>query len=158
MTKEEFIGFSYSAQHDMVLEALVRVTKNLEIMEKASGKPFAGTSKQNANDIKLLTILAEAFGKNELLWDYARLYKNGNISESNYKARCDECMARGAALFTGIGQQVYMEKSKPEPWEQLPESMRRGNTKPVYGLVDCGKRTTLEEYVKEIIKENNKES
>ena len=158
MTKEEFMGFSSSAQHDMVLEALVRVTKNLEIMEKASGKPFAGTSKQNANDIKLLTILAEAFGKNELLWDYARLYKNGNISESNYKAHCDECMARGSALFTGIGQQVYMEKSKPEPLEPLQESMCRGNTKPVYGLVDDGKRTTLEEYVKEIIKENIKES
>ena len=158
MTKEEFIGFSSSAQHDMVLEALVRVTKNLEIMEKASGKPFAGTSKQNANDIKLLTILADAFGKNELFWDYARLYKNGNISESNYKARCDECMARSNALFTDIGQQVYMEKSKPAPLEPLPESIRRGNTKPVYGLVDGGKRTTLEEYVKEIIKENNKES
>ena len=158
MTKAEFIGFSSSAQHDMVLEALVRVTKNLEIMEKASGKPFAGTSKQNANDIKLLTILADAFGKNELLWDYARMYKNGNISESNYKARCDECMARGSALFTDIGQQVYMEKSKPAPWKPLQESMRRGNTKPVYGLVDGGKRTTLEEYVKEIIKENNKES
>lgn len=68
MTKEEFKGFSSAAQHDMVLEALVRVTKNLEIMEKASGKPFAGTTKQNANDIKLLTILAEAFGKNELVW------------------------------------------------------------------------------------------
>ena len=158
MTKEEFMGFSSAAQHDMVLEALVRVTKNLEIMEKASGKPFAGTSKQNANDIKLLTILADAFGKNELLWDYARLYKNGNISESNYKVRCDECMALGTALFTDIGQQVYMEKSKQEPLEPLPESMRRGNTKPVYGLVDGGKRTTLEEYVKEIIKENNKES
>lgn len=158
MTKEEFMGFSYSAQHDMVLEALVRVTKNLEIMEKASGKPFAGTTKQNANDIKLLTILAEAFGKNELVWDYARVYKNGNISESNYKARCDECMARGAALFTGIGQQVYMEKSKDKYCKPLPESMRRGNTNPVYGLVDGGKRTTLEEYVKEIIKENNKES
>ena len=158
MTKEEFIGFSSSAQHDMVLEALVRVTKNLEIMEKASGKPFAGTTKQNANDIKLLTILADAFGKNELFWDYARLYKNGNISESNYKARCDECMVRSSALFTDIGQQVYMEKSKPEPWEPLPESMRRDNTKPVVGVVDGGKRTTLEEYVKEIIKENNKES
>ena len=155
MTKKEFMGFSSSAQHDMVLEALVRVTKNLEIMEKASGKPFAGTSKQNANDIKLLTILAEAFGKNELLWDYARLYKNGNISESNYKARCDECMARGAALYTDIGDKEYMEKSKPEPWEPLPESMRRGNTKPV---VDGSKRTTLEEYVKEQIKENIKEN
>ena len=128
MTKEEFIGFSSSAQHDMVLEALVRVTKNLEIMEKASGKPFAGTSKQNANDIKLLTILAEAFGKNELVWNHH-----------------DEILSRGAALYTDIGQQVYTEGSKD-------------NTKPVYGLVDGGKRTTLEEYVKEIIKENNKES
>ena len=141
MTKEEFIGFSSSAQHDMVLEALVRVTKNLEIMEKASGKPFAGTTKQNANDIKLLTILAEAFGKNELVWNHH-----------------DEILSRGAALYTGIGEKVYMEKSKPEPWEPLPESMRRGNAKPVYGLVDGGKRTTLEEYVKEIIKENIKES
>ena len=155
MTKKEFMGFSSAAQHDMVLEALVRVTKNLEIMEKASGKPFVGTTKQNANDIKLLTILADAFGKNELLWDYARLYKNGNISESNYKARCDECMARGAALYTGIGDKEYMEKSKPEPWEPLPESMRRGNTKPV---VDGSKRTTLEEYVKEQIKEKIKEN
>ena len=128
MTKEEFIGFSSWAQHDMVLEALVRVTKNLEIMEKASGKPFAGTTKQNANDIKLLTILAEAFGKNELVWNHH-----------------DEILSRGAALHTAIGQKIYTEGSKD-------------NTKPVYGLVDGGKRTTLEEYVKEIIKENNKES
>ena len=128
MTKEEFIGFSSSAQHDMVLEALVRVTKNLEIMEKASGKPFAGTAKQNANDIKLLTILAEAFGKNELVWNHH-----------------DEILSRGAALYTDIGQQVYTEGSKD-------------NTKPVVGVVDGGKRTTLEEYVKDIIKENNKES
>ena len=106
MTKEEFMGFSSAAQHDMVLEALVRVTKNLEIMEKASGKPFAGTTKQNANDSKLLTILAEAFGKNELVWDH-----------------------RDA------------EESKD-------------NTKPVVEVVDVGKRTTLEEYVKEIIKES----
>ena len=124
MTKEEFMGFSSAAQHDMVLEALVRVTKNLEIMEKASGKPFAGTTKQNANDIKLLTILAEAFGKNELVWNHH-----------------DEILSRGAALYTDIGQQVYTEGSKD-------------NTKPVYGLVDGGKRTTLEEYVKEIIKES----
>ena len=128
MTKEEFMGFSSSAQHDMVLEALVRVTKNLEIMEKASGKPFAGTTKQNANDIKLLTILAEAFGKNELVWNHH-----------------DEILSRGAALYTTIGQKVYTEGSKD-------------NTKPVVEVVDCGKRTTLEEYVKEIIKENNKES
>ena len=132
MTKEEFMGFSSAAQHDMVLEALVRVTKNLEIMEKASGKPFAGTSKQNANDIKLLTILAEAFGKNELVWNHH-----------------DEILSRGAALFTDIGQQVYTEGSKD-------------NTKPVVGVVNGGKRTTLEEYVKEQIKEkikeNNKES
>ena len=117
MTKEEFKGFSSAAQHDMVLEALVRITKNLEIMEKASGKPFAGTTKQRRNDIKLLTILAEAFGKNELVWDHH-----------------DEILSRGDA-----------EESKD-------------NTKPVVEVVDCGKRTTLEEYVKEIIKENNKES
>ena len=117
MTKEEFMGFSSAAQHDMVLEALVRVTKNLEIMEKASGKPFAGTTKQNANDIKLLTILAEAFGKNELVWNHH-----------------DEILSRGDA-----------EESKD-------------NTKPVVGVIDGSKRTTLEEYVKEIIKENIKES
>ncbi len=68
MTKEEFIGFSSEAQHNMVLEALVRVTKNLEIMEKESGTPFVGTSKQRRNDVTLLTILADAFGKNELMW------------------------------------------------------------------------------------------
>ena len=113
MTKEEFMGFSSAAQHDMVLEALVRVTKNLEIMEKASGKPFAGTTKQNANDIKLLTILAEAFGKNELVWNHS-----------------DGILSRGDA-----------EESK-------------GNTKPIVEVVDVGKRTTLEEYVKEIIKES----
>ena len=113
MTKEEFMGFSSAAQHDMVLEALVRVTKNLEIMEKASGKPFAGTTKQNANDIKLLTILAEAFGKNELVWNHH-----------------DEILSRGDA-----------EESKD-------------NTKPVVGVIDGSKRTTLEEYVKEIIKES----
>ena len=128
MTKEEFIGFSSAAQHDMVLEALVRVTKNLEIMEKASGKPFAGTSKQNANYIKLLTILADAFGKNELVWNHH-----------------DEILSRGATLYTDIGQKVYTEGSKD-------------NTKTVVSVVDGGKRTTLEEYVKEIIKENNKES
>ena len=71
MTKEEFKGFSSAAQHDMVLEALVRITKNLETMEKESGKPFMGTSKQRRNDVKLLTILAEAFGKNELVWEHS---------------------------------------------------------------------------------------
>ena len=113
MTKEEFKGFSSAAQHDMVLEALVRVTKNLEIIEKASGKPFAGTTKQNANDIKLLTILAEAFGKNELVWNHH-----------------DEILSRS-----------YAEESKE-------------NTKPIVGVIDGSKRTTLEEYVKEIIKES----
>ena len=124
MTKEEFMGFSSAAQHDMVLEALVRVTKNLEIMEKASGKPFAGTTKQNANDIKLLTILAEAFGKNELVWNHH-----------------DEILSRGYALHTGIEQKGDAEESKE-------------NTKPVVEVIDCSKRTTLEEYVKEIIKES----
>lgn len=96
MTKEEFIGFSSAAQHDMVLEALVRVTKNLETMEKESGKPFVGTAKQRRNDIKLLTILAEAFGKNELVWNHH-----------------DEILSRGAALYTGLGQKVYTEQLKP---------------------------------------------
>ena len=113
MTKEEFIGFSSAAQHDMVLEALVRVTKNLETMEKENGKPFVGTAKQRRNDVKLLTILAEAFGKNELVWNHH-----------------DEILSRGAS-----------EGSKD-------------NTKPVVGVIDVGKRTTLEEYVKEIIKES----
>ena len=109
MTKNEFMGFSSDAQHNMVLEALKRVTKNIEIIENESGRPFADTSKQRMNDIKLLTILADAFSKNELVW-------------------------------------------KP-----LPESMRRGNTKPVVGVVGGGKRTTLEEYIKEIVTEHNNE-
>ena len=137
MTKNEFMGFSSAAQHDMVLEALVRVTKNLEILEKENGKPFVGTVKQRKNDIKLLTILADAFGKNELVWNHH-----------------DEILSRVDALYTGIGQNVYMEKSKPEPLEPLPESIRRGNTKPVVGVVGGGKRMTVEEYVKEIIKES----
>ena len=113
MTKEEFMGFSSSAQHDMVLEALVRVTKNIEIIENEPRRPFADTDRQRMNDIKLLTILADAFGKNELVW-----------------AHHDEVLSRGAA-----------EESKD-------------NTKPVVEVVDVGKRTTLEEYVKEIIKES----
>ena len=124
MTKKEFMGFSSAAQHDMVLEALVRVTKNLEIIEKASGKPFVGTDKQNANDIKLLTILAEAFGKNELVWNHH-----------------DEILSCGDALYTGIEQNADAEESKD-------------NIKPVVEVVDVRKHTTLEEYVKEIIKES----
>ena len=98
MTKNEFMGFSSDAQHNIVLEALARVTKNIEIIENESGRPFADTSKQRMNDIKLLTILADAFGKNELI--------------------------------------------------------RAQNTKPVVRVVDGIKRTTLGEYVKEIIKES----
>ena len=142
MTKNEFMGFSSDAQHNMVLETLARVTKNIEIIENESGKPFADTSKQRMNDIKLLTILADAFSKNELVWN------------QKTKLTRDDTLERGAALHTGILLDEYIEKSKPAPWEQLPESMRRGNTKPVGG----GNRITLEEYVKEIIKENNKES
>lgn len=106
MTKEEFKGFSSAAQHDMVLEALVRITKNLETIEKESGKPFVGTVKQRRNDVKLLTILAEAFGKNELVWKH---------SESTR----DEVLSR-FALYTGIWQKAYMEKSKPAPWDTAP--------------------------------------
>ena len=123
MTKEEFKGFSSAAQNDMVLEALVRVMKNIEIIENEPGRPFTDTNGQRMNDIKLLTILAEAFCKNELVW------------AQKSKSTRDE-------------------KSKPAPWKPLPESMRRGNTKPVVGVVGGGKRMTVEEYVKENIKEN----
>ena len=105
MTKEEFIGFSSEAQHNMVLEALARVTKNIEIIENEPRRPFADTDRQRMNDIKLLTILANAFGKDELVWNHH-----------------DEILTRGYALYTDIGQN--------------------------------GKRMTLEEYVKEIIKES----
>jgi hypothetical protein len=114
MTKEEFKGFSSAAQHDMVLDALVRITKNLETIEKESGKPFVGTVKQRRNDVKLLTILAEAFGKNELVWKHSE--------STRYEVKMiprDEVLSR-FALYTGIGQKVYMEKSKPAPWDTAP--------------------------------------
>lgn len=114
MTKEEFKGFSSAAQHDMVLDALVRITKNLETIEKESGKPFVGTVKQRRNDVKLLTILAEAFGKNELVWKHSE--------STRYEVKMiprDEVLSR-LALYTGIGQKVYMEKSKPAPWDMAP--------------------------------------
>lgn len=114
MTKEEFKGFSSAAQHDIVLEALVRITKNLETMEKESGKPFVGTVKQRRNDVKLLTILAEAFGKNELVW------KHSESTRDKVKMILrDEVLSR-FALHTGIMQKVYMEKSKPAPWDKAP--------------------------------------
>lgn len=114
MTKEEFKGFSSDAQHDMVLDALVRITKNLETIEKESGKPFVGTVKQRRNDVKLLTILAEAFGKNELVWKHSE--------STRYEVKMiprDEVLSR-FALYTGIGQKVYMEQSKPAPWDTAP--------------------------------------
>lgn len=114
MTKEEFKGFSSAAQHDMVLDALVRITKNLETMEKESGKPFVGAVKQRRNDVKLLTILAEAFGKNELVW------KHSESTRDKVKMILrDEVLSR-FALHTGIMQKVYMEKSKPAPWDKAP--------------------------------------
>lgn len=109
MTKEEFKGFSSAAQHDMILEALVRVTKNLEIMEKESGKPFVGTAKQRRNDIKLLTILAEAFGKNELIWDNARVHKNSHgvtMDAGKY--------VPNKVVITGVGMERYNNKSMAE--------------------------------------------
>lgn len=104
MTKKEFMGFSSAAQHDMVLEALVRVTQNLETMEKESGKPFEGTSKQRRNDIKLLTILAEAFGKNELVWK-----KKPAVTVDAGKYIPDKKIA-----VVGIGMERYNEKSMEE--------------------------------------------
>lgn len=104
MTKKEFMGFSSAAQHDMVLEALVRVTQNLETMEKESGKPFKGTSKQRRNDIKLLTILAEAFGKNELVWK-----KKPAVTVDAGKYMPDKKIA-----VVGVGMERYNEKSMAE--------------------------------------------
>ena len=104
MTKEEFKGFSSAAQHDMVLEALVRITKNLETMEKESGKPFMGTSKQRRNDIKLLTILAEAFGKNEL------------VLEQKPRVTVDvgKYVPSDKVVVVGVGMERYNNKSMAE--------------------------------------------
>lgn len=104
MTKKEFMGFSSAAQHDMVLEALVRVIQNLETMEKESGKPFVGTVKQRRNDIKLLTILAEAFGKNELVWK-----KKPAVTVDAGKYIPDKKIA-----VVGVGMERYNEKSMTE--------------------------------------------
>lgn len=103
MTKEEFVGFSSAAQHDMVLEALVRVTKNLETMGKESGKPFVGTTKQRRNDIKLLTILAEAFSKNELVWEQK---PRVTVDAGKY--------VPNKVVITGVGMERYNNKSMAE--------------------------------------------
>lgn len=104
MTKEEFKGFSSAAQHDMVLEALVRITKNLETMEKESGKPFVGTSKQRRNDIKLLTILAEAFGKNELVWE----------QKPRVTVNAGKYVPSDKVVVVGVGMERYNNKSMAE--------------------------------------------
>lgn len=104
MTKEEFKGFSSAAQHDMVLEALVRITKNLETMEKGSGKPFAGTSKQRRNDIKLMTILAEAFSKNELVWE----------QKPRVTVDAGKYVPRDKVVVVGVGMERYNNKSMAE--------------------------------------------
>ena len=104
MTKDEFKGFSEAAQHDMVLEALVRVTKNLETMEKENGKPFVGTVKQRRNDIKLLTILAEAFGKNELVWE----------QKPRVTVDAGKYMPSDKVVVAGVGMERYNNKSMQE--------------------------------------------
>lgn len=104
MTKEEFKGFSSAAQHDMVLEALVRITKHLETMEKESGKPFMGTSKQRRNDIKLLTILAEAFGKNELVWE----------QKPRVTVDAGKYVPSDKVVVVGVGMERYNNKSMAE--------------------------------------------
>lgn len=118
MTKEEFKGLSSAAQHDMVLEALVRVTKNLETMEKENGKPFVGTVKQHRNDIKLLTILAEAFSKNELIWDNVRVHKNSHgvtMDAGKY--------VPNKVVITGVGMERYNNKSMAELLEPVETSV-----------------------------------
>lgn len=104
MTKDEFKGFSEAAQHDMVLEALVRVTKNLETMEKENGKPFVGTVKQRRNDIKLLTILAEAFGKNELVWE----------QKPRVTVDAGKYIPSDKVVVAGVGMGRYNNKSMQE--------------------------------------------
>lgn len=104
MTKEEFKGFSSAAQHDMVLEALVRITKNLETIEKESGKPFVGTVKQRRNDIKLLTILAEAFGKNELAW----------AQKPRVTMDAGKYVPSDKVVVVGVGMERYNSKSMAE--------------------------------------------
>lgn len=118
MTKEEFKGFSSAAQHDMVLEALVRITKNLETMEKESGKPFVGTAKQRRNDIKLLTILAEAFGKNELIWDNARVYKNAHAATMD----AGKYIPNDKVVVVGVGMERYNSKSMAELSSTIEET------------------------------------
>lgn len=112
MTKEEFMGCSSAAQHDMVLEALVRITKNLETMEKESGKPFVGTTKQRRNDIKMLTILAEAFGKNELVWDQK---PRVTVDAGKY--------VPNKVVITGVGMERYNNKSMAELLEPVETSV-----------------------------------
>lgn len=119
MTKEEFKGFfSEAAQHDMVLEALVRVTQNLETMEKESGKPFVGTAKQRRNDVKLLTILAEAFSKSELIWDNARVYKNAHAVTVD----AGKYIPNDKVVVTGVGMERYNSKSMAELSSSIEET------------------------------------
>lgn len=112
MTKDEFKGFSSAAQHDMVLEALVRITKNLETMEKESGKPFMGTSKQRRNDIKLLTILAEAFGKNELVWE----------QKPRVTMDAGKYIPSDKVVVVGVGMERYNNKSMAELSSTIEET------------------------------------
>lgn len=117
MTKEEFMGFSSEAQHNMVLEALARVTKNIEIIENESGRPFADTSKQRMNDVKLLTILADAFSKNELVWN------------QKTKLTRDDILERGAALNTGIEQNGKHMTLEQYVKEKIKENIKESRGK-----------------------------
>lgn len=120
MTKEEFIGFSSAAQHDMVLEALVRVTKNLDTLEKESCKPFVGTDKQRRNDIKLLTILAEAFGKNELVWA-----QKSKSTRDDGKTHHDEVLSRGAVYKVDGSKRTTLEEYvKQQIKEKIKENIK----------------------------------
>lgn len=148
MTKEEFMGFSSAAQHDMVLEALVRVTKNLDVMAEESGKPFVGTSKQRRNDVKLLAILAEAFGKNELVWASAGRSKESrnDLVNITIKGKVVGVMDRDAAirLLDKDGVVVHADKNA------------------IMGFDPDGsgtyKRMSMNEYMDEKFSKNNKES
>ena len=79
--------------------------KNIEIIDNEPGTPFTDTNGQRMNDIKLLTILAEAFCKNELVWNHH-----------------DEILSRGAALYTGIGQKGKRMTVEEYVTENIKES------------------------------------
>ena len=81
-----------------------------------------GTSKQRRNDIKLLTILAEAFSKNELIWRYP----NDAIKNAAKYCEADVQGIRDAekkVVVVGVGMERYNSKSMPELLDPVEASV-----------------------------------